>query len=75
MVRFPVMIIGIHLPSGIRRPLWVGMTRGLFAPSHATCSRQAGLPQVLGSCGYGHWWAWVVGWSEPLSKIGTESAI
>ena len=34
-----------------------------------------GLPQVLGSCGYRHWWAWIVGWPEFLSKGRTESAI
>jgi len=34
-----------------------------------------GLPQVLGSCGYRHWWVRVVGWPEPLYKVGTESAI
>ena len=35
----------------------------------------SGLPQVLGSCSYGHRWMRTVGWSEPLSKVGTESAI
>jgi hypothetical protein len=34
-----------------------------------------GLPQVLGSCSYGHRWVQIVGWSEHISKVGTESAI
>jgi hypothetical protein len=37
--------------------------------------RQKGPPQVLGSCGYQHWWVRIVGWSEFLSKVGTESTI
>ena len=36
---------------------------------------RAGLPQVLGSSGYGHWQVRIVGWQEFLPKIGTESTI
>ena len=62
------------------------IARGPGVPARAICTRiycisnifdrgPVGLPQVLGSCGYRHWWVRVVGWPEPLYKVGTESAI
>jgi hypothetical protein len=41
----------------------------------ATADKLLRPPQVLGSCGYGHWRVGIVGWPEFLSKAGTECAI